>query len=274
MGKHHQECISFRAVSTVCIYLSTQKYGHSSYSTSCMDYVLIHITNLFHSQVHGTVQRPFHGHLNLRHKESVVPSRDYTAPHLSPSCFRNQLDSQSRKVTNNQQVFLTNTIENVYISRRKNKRSQKHKHFNCLFQLSIRGKQSHIQTHQQSVGLRVVIIGITVKGSTQTTRSVPICPRNGHLDVVLTIPVDLKLETCLQRLRDTILITGLIEMPRVEQLYHPQQAGNDNRVKEQIQNKLSQEGQPKIYRVLQSFRNSRESHTKFLTAAYPLQESI
>ena len=63
-------------------------------------------------------------------------------------------------------------------------------------------------------------------------------------------------------------------MPRVEQLYHPQQAGNDNRVKEQIPNKLSQEGQPKIYIALQSFRNSREIHTKFLTPAYPLQESI
>ena len=71
---------------------------HPSRITSCHTQL---ITNLFRSRVLGTVQRPFHGPLNLPRMESALPSRGCTALHLLPSCFRNRLDSQPRKVRNN-----------------------------------------------------------------------------------------------------------------------------------------------------------------------------
>ena len=75
----------------------------------------------------------------------------------------------------------------------------------------------HFKTHQLSVGSLVVIFSIAVKVSTQTTRSVPIRPRNGHLDVATTVPVDLQLETCLQCLSNVTVVKALNALLTVKQ---------------------------------------------------------
>ena len=151
----------------------------------------------------------------------------------------------------------------------------------------------HFKTHQLSVGSLVVIFSIAVKVSTQTTRSVPIRPRNGHLDVATTVPVDLQLETCLQCLSNVKRVKALNRLLPVKQFvsvtrgmlvmstemrkgYHINYDERDNQINDELQ-----PGHAQMQHIHSDFQAmtltihfKRSSKDKTLTTAIPELEIL